>query len=301
MIKFLRLKILCTNNHLKHMGGSETFTYTLAKELERQSHSVDVFTLSKGVVSEKLNTVDELKDEYDIMFINHNSCLEHILKKKIKGFKILTCHGIQPQLEQPIPGADSYVVVAEEIQEHLKNRGFNSTVIRNGVDCKRFFPIRKINAECKSVLSMCHGEEAKNNISEACKKLGISFNFTGTTLEGRTFEIEKLIFEADLVFGFGRSTYESMACGRNVISYDSKWAGLTGDGIITPNNVQLLQKKSFGGRTFNFKFTVDELVEEIKKYKQEYGDFNRQYALENFNIEKQVNKYFQIWRQRGTT
>lgn len=296
MIKFFGLKILVTNNHLKNIGGSETFTYTLVKELERRKQNVDVFTFEKGLVSDKLNTVDKLKEKYDIIFVNHNTCLKYILENT-KGFKILTCHGIYPQLEQPISGADAYVSIAEEVQDHLKNLGFKSYLIRNGVDCRRFFPRRKINEKCNFVLSTCHGEEAKYNISEACKRLNISFKFTGTRLEDRIFEIENLIDEADLVFGLGRSAYESMSSGRNVIIYDSRHYTefKTADGLVTMDSIKETQKNNCSGRRFKLHFSVDSIMNEIKKYKQEYGDFNRQYALENFNIEKQVDKYLEIW------
>jgi glycosyltransferase involved in cell wall biosynthesis len=290
--------ILITNNHLENLGGSEVFTYTIAKELERRGYSIDVFTFTKGVVSEKLNTVDKLKSSYDLILVNHNTCLKHVIENT-KGFKILTCHGVYPQLEQPILGADAYVSISEEVQDHLKNLGYNSFLVRNGINCERFYPRKRIDRECKNILSMCHGMEAHNNIVEACRKLAINFMFAGSDYQGRIFDIEYLIDKADLVFGLGRGVYEAMASGRNVIVYDTRhYTDLkTADGLVTMNNIKETQKNNCSGRRFKLQFSVDSIVEEIKKYKQEYGEVNRDYALENFNIEKQVNKYLQIWRQ----
>ena len=42
------MNILLTNISLAKPGGSETFTYTMAKELISRGHNVYVFTFKKG-------------------------------------------------------------------------------------------------------------------------------------------------------------------------------------------------------------------------------------------------------------
>jgi hypothetical protein len=37
------------------------------------------------------------------------------------------------------------------------------------------------------------------------------------------------------------------------------------------------------------------MAEEMKKYNQKMGKFNRQFALENLNVKKQADKYLKIY------
>jgi hypothetical protein len=294
------MSVLVTNNYLERLGGSETFTYTLVKEIQRREGEVDVFTFHKSDIFKELPFVDKLKDEYDIIFANHNSCVKCI--KHIKGFKFQTCHGTTPELEQPESGIDHYVSISEEVQAHLRSKGFESTVIRNGVDCERFGPKRPINKECKSVFCICQGKEAISNIAIACEKLNLEFFYIndssfplGHNNQRSYFKIEEFIDRADLVFTLGRGAYESMACGRNVIVYDSRsYMESKADGIITPETINDMLETNCSGRRFNYKYDADDVIEEIKKYKPEYGEYNRAFALENLNIRKQLDKYIRI-------
>ncbi len=298
------MSVLVTNNYLQYLGGSETFTYTLVKEIQRREGDVDVFTFHRSDIFKELPFVTKLKEEYDIIFVNHNTCLKHVIKHT-KGFKFLTCHGTVPDLEQPVEGADHYVSISEEVQAHLRSKGFESTIIRNGVDCERFKPIKPINKECKNVFCLCQGTEATENIREACKRLGLNFfNIDGKDFpighnnKKSYFNVEEYMNKADIVFTLGRGAYESMACGRNVIVYDSRgYMGSMADGIITPETINDMLETNCSGRRFGYKYKVDDIIEEIKKYKSEYGEFNRAFALEHLNVRKQLDKYIRIFNK----
>ena len=292
--------VLITNNHLKVPGGSETYTYTLAKELAERGYKVDVFTFVEGQVTDNIkkfaNVTQELKKEYDLMFINHNSCLRVV--KGIKGFKFYTSHGVYPALEQPRVGADYYVAVSEEVQQHLKNLNFDSQVIRNGIDTKRFSPKRPISKQLKNVLCLCQGEVARNNVLAACNALGI--NCIVHLYIRREWDIVKYMDEADLVVSLGRGAYEAMSMGREVLVYDSRgYTPLkTGDGLVRPEMILEAQKCNLSGRSFRRIMDVQTIIAELKRYDHTQGQWNRQYATENFNIEKQVNKYLKIYEDR---
>ena len=296
-------RILLSNIKMEHFGGTETFTYTLAKELEGRGFKVDVFTFYPGKVSENLfeinptNQKDRLRMDYDYIFINHNKCLEHL--KTIRGIKVLTCHGIFPDLEQPIDGADHYVSISKEVNDHLKKLGYNSTTLYNGIDCDRFSSTRKINKKLKSVVSICKGVQANEMLKEACDRIGVRFKAIKSIKNNKIIEVKEVedyINEADLVVSLGRGAYEAMACGRAVMVFDKRgyMEKMIGDGIITKNNVNEAVKNNFSGRRYEIEFDVDGIVNELKKYDQSMGEFNREYALEHFNISKQVDKYFDL-------
>ena len=294
-------QILLTNNSMEHLSGSETFTYTMAKELERRGFKVDVFTFHQGKASEEFFTIypknqkEKLRMDYDYIFINHNTCLKHL--KTVRGFKVFTSHGIYPDLEQPQKGADLYVSISQEVKNHLKDLDFKSVLIHNGIDCQRFKPRKKIHKKLKSVLSICKGVEANEIIENACKILGVKFKAVRDVVDGKIIEVkevENYINEADLVVSLGRGCYEAMIGGKAVIVFDKRgyMDKKRGDGIVTKDNVNELLLNNFSGRRYNIDFDVKGLVKELKKYKQEMGKFNREYALKHFDIKKQVDKYF---------
>jgi GT2 family glycosyltransferase len=292
-----KLKILVTNNHLIGLGGSETFTYTVTKELVSRGHEVDVFTFAKGLMSNRIsefaNVVDEPAKEYDLILINHNSCLRKL--DGVNGYKIFTSHGIYPALEQPEKGANLYVSISEEVKGHLANKSFESELIYNGVDCERFSPKKPIRKELKKIFSLCQGRFAQDVLRQACKILGVELMETKSGQ--REWNIEDYINEADLVVSLGRGAYESMACGRNILVYDARPYGLNncGDGMLTSENTEELLKNNLSGRNKQIAFDVAGIVAELKKYDYEQGERNRQFALENFDIKKQVDKYINFY------
>lgn len=283
-------RILIATNHLDRLGGSETWTYTMAQEFLRRGWKVEVFTLQDGELSDRLPMVEKPTGEYDLILINHNTCLEAL--QEVKGKKIFTSHGIYPAIEQPKQGADRYVAISEEVQEHMKEQGFEAEIIRNGIDCERFKPKKKIGKKAKKVLCMCQGIDAQKMVKQACEEMGLKYSDTSE----RVWKVENKINDADIVFTLGRGAYEAMACGRAVIVYDSRPYSpfKTADGIVTRSNAKKLATHNFSGRTNKLEWLVGEIKREIRKYKPTMGDDNRKIALASFNVKKQVEKYINL-------
>jgi GT2 family glycosyltransferase len=291
-VLFGKMKILVATNHLDRLGGSETYTYSMVKELERLGHNVEVFTFTKDKVGvqAKLNVVDKPKDRYDLIFINHNTCLMAL--QDVQGYKVFTSHGVFPEIEQPVAGADKYVSISSEVKAHLRSLEFNSELILNGIDCDRFKPKTKIRKKPKKVLSICQGEVANQIIEKACKKLKLDFE----KLDKTVWNVEDKINEADIVFSLGRGAYEAMACGRDVIIFDSRaYMGFAmADGRVNKSNINEIIKNNCSGRRYEKEWGVEDVVRIIKFYNQNNGEFNRKFAIENLNIKKQVDKYLQL-------
>ncbi len=286
------MKILLSNNHLEKVGGTENYTYALAVELLRRGHKVEYFTFHKGEISEKLEELGVRymrHKSYDLILANHRSTVRRLC---YKGHIIQTCHGVFHILEQPSRTADALVAVTDEIAEHLRCLGHKSQVILNGVDCRRFYPQTPLSSELRTVLSLCQSDKANNVIEHCCRKLGVVFIKCNKHVDN-LWEIEKLINQADLVIGIGRSLYDAMACGRCVISYDHRaymLAGM-GDGYLTPSNIGESIRCNCSGRGKGGRMTEAMLMEELAKYDPKDGAGNRQYVLENLNIEKAVDAY----------
>lgn len=279
------MRILLTNNHLQNWAGSETWTYTMAKELVRQGHTVEVSTFHTGAVSDLLPTVPYPAEEYDLCIVNHNTCLEKL--KHIKGYKIFTCHGTKPPQEKPIDGADAYVAISDEISEYMEGLGYKNTIIHNGVDRQRFAP----TTIGKGVLSLGKTIEAANFAQDVAKLLGVPFHWA----KGEQ-NVEDRIRDAFIVFTYGRGALESMSMGRQVYIYDARpyqpaWA----DGLLTTGNYKTIRATNFSGRAYKHQHTPEMAYNIIcDEYEQDILKL-----AEKHNIKNQAKKYIELYDQRN--
>lgn len=295
-----QITVLVANNHLAKTGGTENYTLALASALLKQRCLVEYFTFEKGLISDKLEGMGinfMSKKKYDLILANHNTTVDVLYKY---GFIIQTCHGIYPELEQPSSRADLFVAISEEVSRHLERKGFKATIINNGIDCDRFRIINPINGSVKSVLSLCQGNEAGELVAKICKNKNYKY-LQANKFTDNIYSIEVLINQADIVIGIGRSLYDAMACGRPVISYDSRsYSEDLGDGYLNDTNIRDSLKCNCSGRSFRLHFNEESLSAEIDKYNTNDGVFFREFALKNLNVNLNAKKYLDLYRSELT-
>lgn len=295
------MKFIVSNNTFSFTGGSETYAYCVIYTLKKHGYEVDAFTTGPvtmvGDEIRKLGVNIYTKPphkEYDIALASHLSTTQFIYQVADKT--IQTCHGIYPALEQPDPNVRHLVGISQEVQNHIAKQGMVSTLIHNGVDVDRFTPIKPINTKLKKVFSLAHDQGVNQLLKAACDKAGIEFEWHNKYINP-IFNIESKIQQADLVVTLGRGAYESMACGRPVLVLDNRAysrQGMVGDGLLTPEIMDLSLEYNCSGRAFKKSFDVDGVIAEFDKYNSALGDFSREYALKNFNIDIQLEKYLSL-------
>jgi len=296
------MRILVGNNRMADPGGSETYAYALIAELQRQGHDVECITLQKGMVSSYVGCLGvpvyttPIYDVYDLALLSHSSSIE--LARNVKAFKIQTCHGIYPNLEQPVKGMDAYVAISDEVYTHLKSKGYNSSIIHNGIDCERFASSRSINTRLQTVLSLCHDEKTNHYLQSICHLLNVRL-IKKNKFDAPIWRVENLINEADLVVTLGRGAYEAMAMGRNVLLYDNRrYVGgeALGDGMVDKDNIFSFLENNCSGRYSAKPFPTKEMLLAFKKYRKKTGGDLRKFAVANLNIKDKVNQYLNLVR-----
>lgn len=296
------MKILLTNHSLSTLGGSETFTYTMAKELaSREDIELEVYSPKLGIISDKLTqegiktTKQFSQNEYDLILASQVSTVRRL--GNIKGLKVQTCHGVHVSEEKPEKGVDKYVAISQEVHDSLKKVNIESTIINNGVDCERFKPVNPLNPEVKQILSLSQSAELNKMIENVCNKMGIKL-VALNKFKNPIFDVENIINDSDLVISLGRGVYESMACGRNVLILDKRPyipGKPIGDGMIIKDNVTEFLQNNCSGRFSRREFDEMAIIQEIKNYNPLQGEANRQYALEHLNIKTKVDDYLKLY------
>jgi glycosyltransferase involved in cell wall biosynthesis len=292
------MKILIGQNHLDTIGGSETYTYALIHELFKRGFKIELVCGSRrfGIMSKKIYNdfgiiPDSFSNNPDVCFLNHTTSVSRAINHGILSNKIVqVCHGKIPNLEQPfgLP-IKNYISISEEVSEHLLKLGFQSLVVRNGIDLNRFKPT-KINGNLKNILSLSQSNRFNIFLEKICLKNGWNFS-SNNKFTNPIFDIEKKINEADLVVSLGRGAYEAMSCGKNVLVADWRpYQEPLMDGLLNTNNIDQIIKNNCSGRCFKIKFNEETLTNEIRKYDSKISDWTRSYASENLDIAKQVDK-----------
>lgn len=293
------MKILITNHWLKKLGGSETFTYTLAGELAKQGHKVELYTRVPGIVAKRIcsnfyitRVTDPKARKYDLILANHNTCVHDVYPHQAPI--IQTCHGTTPKLEQPAAFADKHVAISEEVKQHLSGMGIQSTVILNGVDCNRFRPIVPLNKTIKTVLSLSHSDELNNLLKSIFALKGIKV-ITLNKFKNPVWAVENYINRADMVISLGRGAYEALACGRPVLILDKRpYQQQMGDGLLTKTNAAKVLEHNCSGRAFK-NTNINQMIDyAIANYNPALSGWYRILALQELNIERQVQKYLSL-------
>jgi len=86
-----------------------------------------------------------------------------------------------------------------------------------------------------------------------------------------------------------------MSCGKNVLVADWRpYQKPMMDGIITPENIGEIITTNCSGRKYKKEVNEENITTEIKKYSRSLGENNREYALQNLNIVKQIDQMLQL-------
>ena len=283
------MKILITSQKLDELGGSQTFTLTITKELIKQGHIVEYYSTKYGIISKMLDDLGAIKRKrslvYDLVIVNQNT--NQKLIQSLKGRKVQIVHGIV-QDETPIHKIE-HIAVSQEIATKYNIK----KVINQPVDLERFTVETIPSIEKRRVLSLCQGEEAQEIIESICKAQGWSY-MQRAKFKNASSTIEQDINQADIVISLGRGVVESLACGRPVVVFDTRsYMGNKGDGALKRGeDILKSQECNFSGRSNNKEIEQDQLTKEMMDAFNHcwlyYG--YRKHAEDNHDVSKIVQE-----------
>ncbi len=303
------MKILLTNHHLVNYGGTELFTFELARTLKREGHDVCVYTKYLGKLEKDLDDIfvpvttditDYAAVDFDIAHVHHNiTALE--VRHQFPDLPIFfLSHGSIHFLEQP-PLIDINIsrfgAVSELIQKNLISKKVAKKHIfrvNNIINEDLFYPQSPIHHTPHKALVMSTKlpDLLRKQILNACASYSIDVRFMGGQFgEVKNSDLPEYINKSDIVFSLGRGVMEAMLCGRVPIILDK-----TGfDGIITPSNFQVLLDAGFTGKELNKPVSIASIALELEKYKASYGLQLRTLALNCFSSKVVVKHLLDIY------
>ena len=328
------LKILLGNITLNFLGGSETWTYTLATVLKKMGHRVNCFSPELGVFSSKLEK-QEIKcfnqmssggikpftyildenniEDYDIIISNHHQVVEYLREIFPKTPIISTVHGIihfidqeksilAPEHPSLNSGVSQFIAVSEEVRDKLKNDyNLDSEIIRNFINLDEFSTDKPISETPQRIFvntnyNSKEDEEIKV-IKEVADHYGAKVSAVGLSFSP-SLSVRKAIEDSDIVVGMGRSVLEGLAMGRIGIVH-GRWGTA---GIIHDDQSAFdMAHFNFSGRCIDGKqpiWTAEKLVEEIDKYyNNKISDWSKDYIARHHNASLAAERFVRIARE----
>lgn len=268
------MHILMTNIDLTEIGGTQVWVETMARQLKKEGHDIDIFSPRVGAFARDRLSEFTVMDkpitgkEYDLCLVNHNVCLTILQYSKIGGPKVYTCHGPSHRLEAIIPGADHYVAVSEEIAE--KYAWVNPDVILNPVDMDRFKSFSQQSKFPPRVLVCTKNAGAMRLAVAGCELAGMEF-YVAHYRENPIYDIHELIPQFDIVITSGRGVYETLSCNRSALIVARRLSDFEGwevqaDGWVTEGEITDLVRKNCSGRTNVYKWDSEDIAEALKAW-----------------------------------
>jgi glycosyltransferase involved in cell wall biosynthesis len=226
--------------------------------------------------------------KYDRALVNHNNCLRLIMDLGVAKRIVFTTHGAKPLLEQPIPGADSYVSISERVQRHLRESGYESNLIRNGIELDRFRPIKPLSPKLTRLGLLSRHTRAIPMLREVCRNIGCELFPIRNVLN-----VPAAINECDAIATIGRGVVEALACSRPVLIFDQPTPNLEAktDGWFSVECGIRLASWNYTGWCNNFMATAPRLEEYLRLYSDANADKYRIYVTEHHDIAKIAEQY----------
>lgn len=326
------LKILLGNITLSFLGGSETWTYTLATALKKMGHRVNCFSPELGVFSSKLEKQDikcfdqissnKIKsftyildenniDNYDVIISSHHEIVDYLRNAFPKTPIISVIHGIihlinndikAPEHPALTAGVNQFIAVSEEVQNKLK-RDYNleSDVIRNFIDLDEFSTSRSIAEKPERIFINTNYNSKEDEeirvIKEAADHYGAHVSAVGMNFTP-SMSVRKAIEDADIVVGMGRSVLEGLSMGRIGIVH-GRWG--TAGVIHNDESAHEMAQFNFSGRCLDGKqpiWTAEKFIEEIDKYyNKETSAWSRNYISRDHNSMIAAERFVRFARE----
>ena len=290
------MKILITQSNFG-LGGTETYSVTVAEGLERLGHEVTIYApegtdLGRELAARRgLHLVigEVMPADVDAAIAQDSGTAQLLAGREAAPRMIFVIHGITP-FEQPPRGLDpapTVVVLNDRIGGRAAALAESPPLMRmtQPIDIRRFRPRNPAPARARRVLLLSNslGASRVKMLEEACRDVGLELVRVGGEGAPRVSVADE-IDAADIVVGYGRSVLEGMAMGRPAYV----WERGGGDGWVTPENYAAIEADGFSGAATKDVIDGARLREDLAAYRSELGDLSFDLVRLHHSADKHV-------------
>lgn len=265
------------------LGGTETYSVTVAEQLERLGHPVQLFAGHATAEGRELAAERGLKltvgdpsvladlDDVDAAIVQ-DAASAYALARREGIRQVFVVHGAA-SFEHPPQGLTPpppVVVLNERMRDRVAALAAPPEIVRlrQPIDIARFRPLGTSRPRPRRVLVFSNYLKADRLaiVEEACDALGLELVRMGVGAVA-SLSPQRAIAEADVVVGYGRSVLEAMAMGRAAYV----WERAGGDGWVTPESYESLEADGFSGGATEAVIDAGRMRADLAAYTPEMG------------------------------
>lgn len=282
------MHIVLAEDSLAWLGGTQTYTLTVAEQLQRLAHDVLITTREQGVASElaaerrlRVLALDELPDEPAVALTQDAEIAYELARRRPQWAQVIVVHSdiFDIHLPPAVPQLRAAIALYDRVERRLRAMDLGCPVVRlsQPVDVERFKPAAPLRERDPVVLLLGNYMQGERLalIEGACAEAGLRLRHVGVHGEGPSSEPEVAINAADIVIGKARVIFEALACGRAAYVYDHNG----GEGWVTAANVARLAADNFGGQSEPIVVDGDHLTADLAGYDPAFGLAGRDHVV----------------------
>jgi len=282
------------------LGGTESYSVTVAEQLERMGHPVRLFAGSATPEGRELAADRGLRlevgdpaaladaAEADAAIVQDAAGAYALARRELP--QVFVTHGLVPfehpaqALEPPPP----VVVLSDRMARRAAQLGNGPEVVRmrQPIDIERFRPRSSARDKPRRVLVFSNylEDDRLAIVESACRKLGLELVRRGVKGEA-TLDPREAIADADIVVGYGRSVLEGMAMGRAAYVWDRGG----GDGWVTPETYEALESDGFSGAAGDDVIDAERMAADFAAYRPELGTLSYDLVRQHHSAAKHAD------------
>lgn len=287
------------------IGGTESYTLTVAEYLDRLGHAAVVYTPDPGrgveVASEQgIEVIDSggLDAEPDVAIVQDSVVSYELAQRCPSTRQIFVGHSdsFAPQGPPQLPGVVAIAIALNDrVEARLRGGGVEVDVmrLRQPIDLQRFRSRGALPEAPERALLLSNNlvDDRLEMLEAACREAGIELARRGGTA-GQTTDPRAELAAADFVIGNGRSILEAMALGRAAYVYD--YSG--GDGWMTAESYPAIEAQGFAGRTGQIIYR-ERFAADLAAYSPSMGPVNRDLVTAHHRANAHVDELVRIARE----
>ncbi len=274
------MRILITLAHFG-LGGTETYTATVALQLERLGHPVTIYAPLSNSDGREMAAARGLRliggrvpdlDGIDVVLAQDSASAYLVADRRPDLPQVFATHGLAPFEHPPVQlrPAPQVIVFNDRTARHLAALASKPELVRlrQPIDIERFIPRPASGRSTRRVVALGNRLDGPRQriLAQVCAELGFELTQLGSPATP-TLAPEVALAGADIVVGYGRSVLEGMAMG--CAGYVWDYAG--GDGWVTAESYSALEADGFAGKATEDIIDGDRLRADFTAYRPELG------------------------------
>ena len=289
------------------LGGTETYTVTVARELERLGHQTAIYAHAGGemVPSARAAGLEvlgarQLPPACDLIVAGDAATALDLGEHYREAIVVFVAHSAEYMLQAPPQIADrvdAVVVLNDRVRRAVQARAWHAPVVRlrQPIDRLRFTRLNPPRLHPATVLVSTNYVTGPRSrlIEEACRRAELELSWIGATSVA-TPTPELALGAADVVMGLGRSVLEGMAAGRAAYVYGV----LGGDGWVTPERYPALEANGFAGTADpGVALDVDRLTADLQRWNPSMGEINSDLICAHHGVNEHAIALIELARE----